>query len=227
MLWRERVKALWQNRKYIITFVAFVVIGLAILLWCYYHYILTLNRSWLTYEERIDFVTLWVEIVGFSLAVLGAWIAIFQFQAMQRKPDLYLWIGTKRQQELTVDTRDEWPLILENQGKGVARNIRVRVSLPIPSSPLTVVEVCGEYGGYWKSAVMDQHTELTFFADDGYVCYDEDCEELGVFRMIWRSGELEWERLLEYELRCEGMKRKNGVLVVRLPPLQGPLLLPF
>lgn len=162
----------------------------------------------------------WAAIIGFALPILGAFLAVLQFQAAQRKPDLHLWIGARGEEELTLEPGREWPLILENRGKGVARHVRVKVDFLVPprtpDGTKRVALVGAISDEHWGQLVtLEDHTEARFVGGDDYVCYDEDSDVFGFFRIRWTSECLKPQFPIEYELRCEGMKRKEGTLTVQ------------
>jgi hypothetical protein len=231
----EKLKNLWHNRKRVFTTVLLWLFrfgvpgGIAWIGWLLYDFIYSANRAEIPLEQRIAFVSLWVAIVGFSLAVLGTVIAVLQFQASQRKPDLYLWIDELEKTVVTALTgRSDVYIgfILENRGERVAEHVEcfLRISVPgsasgllpesarvevlqHPATPPTDSWQLQEQGGYALAA---------FRGYEAYICYDHDWQILGVFK-IPRLALLDPLNRVEYKLRCEGMPRKEGVLWIEVP----------
>ncbi|MFW6116373.1 MAG: hypothetical protein ACOC6F_01480 [bacterium] len=218
----ERTKNFCQNRKYLIALVILVLLGAG---WIYLlldRHIYPVNPYDPHLEQRIAFVSLWVAIVGFSLAVAGTVIAVLQFQASQRKPDLHLWIGQVGKDRVTLAQRSQRvKLVLENQGNGVARHVKCRVWFCLPkyegaSGMVRRVEISQDVSRYWEAywsrpSRRPDHFVAGFSGGNDYICYDKDWDTLGIFRLRQRG--LEKARYeVKYELRCEGMPRREGVL---------------
>jgi hypothetical protein len=129
----KRLKYLCNRRKYIIILGTLVVLGAAWIIWLLYDFVYSSNHIELPLEQRTAFVSLWVAIVGFSLAVAGTVIAVLQFQASQRKPDLHLWLEEVGQESVTlVSEQQSVRFILQNQRNRVARYVKCTLRFFIP-----------------------------------------------------------------------------------------------
>lgn len=206
---------------------ALILASLVAVGWLLYEFIYTLNQVGLELEERIAFVSLWVSIIGFGLAIAGAFIAVLQFQAAQRKPDLHLWVECIGQDRFVLRSGESsFHLILENRGKAVARHVKCTLEFPLPciesgAGRLTRISMLRDTSGYraelWQLFRTTISTTATFVGQDEYVCYDEDSDIVGVFQIDWKTGErLEPQYKVAYQLRCEGMVRREGILVMEI-----------
>lgn len=199
--------------------------GAAWIIWLLYDFVYSSNHIELSLEQRTAFVSMWVAIVGFSLAVAGTVIAVLQFQASQEKPDLYLWMEDVGQETLVVTTpRKGFALILENRGKRVARYVKCEIEFLLPRFLSGAgydrrIEFNTEFYQYmipfWDLSPWEHRTVATFRGQDKYVCYDDDSQKIGVFWL--RRAELNRSTYeVEYTLRCEGMPEKEGVLWIEV-----------
>jgi uncharacterized membrane protein len=194
----KKIKTLWRNRKYLILLVSVVLVGAGWIIFLLNRHIYPVNLGDSHLEQRIAFVSLWVTIVGFSLAVLGTVIAVLQFQASQRKPDLYLWLDKVGGNRATlVQPSQRVKLVLENQGNGVARYVKCKVWFYLPkyesaSGLVRRVEISQDVSGYWEThwsrpSRRSGHFVAGFSGGDDYICYDKDWDALGIFRLRRRG----------------------------------------
>ena len=72
---------------------------------------------------------------------------------------------------------------------------------------------------HWQLTQTAIRTTTVFIGGDKYICYDEDWDTIGIFRVNWKEGEhLEDQYQVDCELRCEGMKHKSGTLTLEIDP---------
>jgi len=169
----------WRERRITAIFVVITLVGLAVLGWIFFYNIYFLRNSTAPdLEERIDYVTLWVEIVGFSLAIVGAYLAVYQFQAAQRNPDLCLWFDELGQSErLLPSDLDECTvkLYLQNLGGATAAHIWIRID--IPAFPrIQAASITGEFSEKWSFRRQSLHELLlgSMAADTGAHLFMEE-----------------------------------------------------
>lgn len=226
---RKKLKDLWNRRKYIIVLGGLVVLGAAWIVWLLHDFVYSSNHIELPLEQRIAFVSLWVAIVGFSLAVAGTVIAVLQFQVSQRKPDLYLWVNEVGRTTVafppdTVPIR----LVVQNAGTRVARYVKCQVTFSMPVRPRAssgkVVWPQRVSKAPFHALYPHQHWELVggvsttafFVGGDDYIIYDDKSgENLGLF-MVNLEGLEKGRYKMDYELRCEGMERKSDTLWIEV-----------
>jgi hypothetical protein len=221
------LQAFRRLMKYLTTpigvFSLLVGVSVVAICWLLYKFIYAYDPI-LSYDDRIGFVSLWVSIIGFGLAIAGAFIAVIQFQAALRQPDLYLWVEKKGQERITLrKSGGSLPIILENKGKGVARHVKCTLEFPVPrlagSGLLRRVGMLDRAIGnedYWRIFRGSASTTLNFIGQDKYICYDEDWDQLGNVQIHWNPQEVKPQHKVSYQLQCEGMKRKSGILVVEI-----------
>jgi hypothetical protein len=221
-----------ERIKYLIALVILVLIGAG---WIYFlldRHIYPVNLNDPHLEQRIAFVSLWVAIVGFSLAVLGTVLAVLQFQASQRTPDLYLWLDNVGQTKVTIAPGDEGivSLIVQNKGTRVARFVHCVVlfhtpprlggfeELPIQFRRVSLWPDSAVYPqNNWRLGYAGQTEVATFVSGEDYIIYDEELGvNLGVF-LVNLIGADKGQYEIEYELRCEGMESKDGHLWLEVP----------
>jgi hypothetical protein len=225
----EKLKALWNRRKYIIILGSLVVAGAAWIIWLLYDFVYSSNHAEIPLEQRTAFVSMWVAIVGFSLAVAGTVIAVLQFQASRRKPDLHLWIGQVGKDRVTLVQRGQHiKLVLGNRGNGVARYVECKIWFFLPryedTPGLTRVRIDQDASGYWhrwtrqsrRSTNGLDYSIVTFVGGNKYVIYDQDSVTIGAL-FVRREGLAEPRYKVKYQLRCEGMPRKTGLLWLEVP----------
>lgn len=232
----KKLKNLWRNRKRVFSTILLWVFrlgvpgGIAWIVFLLLRHIYPISPVDFGLEKRIAFVSLWVAIVGFSLAVLGTILAVMRFQASQREPDLRLWINKvgQRTAPISEHAKTKLHLVLENRGNGVGRYIKCRVRFFVPENciPLVYTDHRGREKRYFQG-IWAEHWELsresnyslaTFAGKDDFVSYDKNPEgdTIGVFRVRNHTlSEPEYE--VRYELRCEGMERKRGKLWIEVP----------
>jgi hypothetical protein len=231
----KKLKNLWHNRKYLIVLVILVLIGAG---WIYFlldRHIYPVNLNDPHLEQRIAFVSLWVGIVGFSLAVLGTVLAVLQFQASQRKPILRLWLGEVGQKRIALTPEDSsFSLIIQNTGSRVARHVRCKVQfhhLPdlvtdevgqrwlVMSSRLDLAAASANWSrSSWQVEGHESPIAIFSGGSDDIIYDDESGETLGRFEVDLRYLKQQdcREYKLEWEIRCEGMKRKEGELWIEV-----------
>lgn len=226
----KRLKEFCIQRRYVLLLMLIVVIGAGWIVFLLDRHVYPIALREFDLEQRLAFVSLWVAIVGFSLAVAGTVIAVFQFQASQRKPDLNLWIDEKGQTTFKATSAQEViTLIAQNGGTRVARYIKCRVRFSLPARVSQMGGTASQHprvGLYHASSMYPQDcwefrgTRIpvaTLMGGDDYFIYDkEPRQELGMFSLNLHGLERERHKV-EYELRCEGMEWKQGVLWIELP----------
>jgi hypothetical protein len=123
----KTLKKLWDIRTKILLWLFRIGVpaGIAWIVFLLDRHVYPVNLDDPHLEQRIAFVSLWVAIVGFSLAVLGTIVAVLEFQASQRKPDLHLWLEEEGQKTVKIPTDDmvRFTLFVQNGGTRVARYI--------------------------------------------------------------------------------------------------------
>lgn len=222
----KKLKNLWHNRRYLIILVILVLVGAGWICFLLDRHVYPVNLNDPNLEKRIAFVSLWIAIVGFSLAVAGTVIAVLQFQASQSRPDLCLWMNDVGQSTVAItSTREGFALILENRGRKVARYVKCEIRFLLPRLQPGIgrdgrIQFNTHFDKYlisfWDLSPRDHETVATFRGQDKFVCYDEDSQRIGVF--WFRRDDLDSTRYkVRYGLRCEGMSRKEGVLWIEVP----------
>ena len=239
----HKLKDFWRN-CWAITFCGFVLLCVGLLLYAT-HKLNLLHCSsnfgdqskewWEIWSDRASILNLYVDIVGFALAIVAGLIAAHQFQearkAAERIPDLRIEEELEGS-SIVFEPSKSITLMVKNDGKGVAQHFLVQIEVPTailaPSyydpQPLNSLPalwqaftVSGEK--YWRYKVTTDEGLIRgrYYNQGDFPCFDKDQIPLAEFQLDYRESSPNTEGrtfYIRYSIQSEKMKRKDGEIEI-------------
>jgi len=211
------------------SFIYLTIFSIIVITWLLYDNIYSTDNhfDWYSLSDRIAFVSMWVSLIGFGLAIFGVWIAVLEFQKGQRKPMLILWMNEIGKNHVSINShRKDIKLILHNKGKGVGRFFRIDILVPssdsiiIPNKPEIKIVHHPPFFAWDRTDSSSKLLTYTFTGIEKIISYREDPMPIGIIKFKFQNESVmpktKKHYTLKYIIRCEGMNKKEGNLTLAI-----------
>lgn len=239
----------WRSRRVTIFYIFLIILGILFLALARNRlgliaqlgadYSSQSEKWWQMWSIKATILNLFVDIVGFALAIAGGWFAAHEFQkarkAAERVPELK--IIEKQESSSIVFRRDKrFTLVVTNEGKGVAQHFLVQLELPAsvlkPSyydpQPSNIIpslhDALSVSGGarYWNHDYSPEKgiISLRYYNRGDFPCFDEDQIPLAEFEFDYNpipASQRDQALCIKYSIQSQGMKRRSDKIPITIP----------